>query len=157
VVANILRCSPGVNSGSSHLSRGNAAHLLQVCPGVGRYARLLAGLALLAAACGTGPEPSADAFHPDGFAGLVAPDDIYDPEKEDDGIPDGFRQILNRDAILPVYDPKFVEGSASPWPDEELVIGVFLADEARAYPVGFLNRREAVVDLHRGIPTFVTW
>ena len=124
---------------------------------MGRLAKLLVALVLFAAACGTSNESSADAFHPDGFAGLVAPDDVYDPEKEDDGIPDGFRQILDRDAILPVYAPKFVEGSASHWPDEELVIGVFLGDEARAYPVGFLNRREAVVDMHRGIPTFVTW
>ena len=112
---------------------------------------------LLAAACGSTHVQSEGAFHPDGFEGLVAPSDVYDPEKEDDGIPSGFRQILGRDGIRPVYQPKFVEGSESPWPDEELVIGVFLADDARAYPVGFLNRCEAVVDLHRGIPTFVTW
>lgn len=43
------------------------------------------------------------------------------------------------------------------WNPEDLVIGVNLEGEARAYPIGFLTQREMVVDNHRGIPTLVTW
>ena len=56
-----------------------------------------------------------------------------------------------------MYVPRFVTAENSRWPDDELVIGVEIDGDARAYPVGFLTRREIVVDLHRGIPTFVTW
>jgi len=41
--------------------------------------------------------------------------------------------------------------------DELLVIAVDLDGLAKAYPVGYLNRREMVLDRHRGIPTLVTW
>ena len=68
-----------------------------------------------------------------------------------------FRQPLDRDDILPVYDPRFVGADGVDWADDSLVIGVDLEGEAKAYPVGFLTRREMVVDNHRGIPTLVTW
>lgn len=97
--------------------------------------------------------------HPDGWSGASKEfaKDLYDPIKAGEQPPDGFRQVLQRDWINPVYDPSFVAADEIEWPDEELVIGVDLEGEARAYPVGFLNRREIVVDMHRGIPTFVTW
>lgn len=85
------------------------------------------------------------------------PDSIYDPVRGGELLPDGFRQLLRRDAILPVYDPEFTTAAGVSWPEESLVIGVDLEGEARAYPVGFLNRREIVNDNHRGIPTLVTW
>ncbi len=72
-------------------------------------------------------------------------------------MPQGFRQLLVRDAIAPIYDPTFFRPEEVPWPDDELVIGVEIDGDARAYPVGYLNRREIVVDMHRGTPTFVTW
>lgn len=120
-------------------------------------------LVLVAAACGgsleTGGEASGQRlFHPDDWPGApAAPDELFDPVEDGEELPDGFRQVLNRDAIAPVYVPNFVKGTVVDWPDDELVIGVDLDGEARAYPVGFLNRREIVVDMHRGIPTFVTW
>ncbi len=85
------------------------------------------------------------------------PDSVYDPVRAGEPVPDGFRQLLGRDDIAPVYDPTFVAADGVSWPDESLVIGVDLDGEARAYPVGFLNRREIVNDRHRGIPTLVTW
>ncbi len=99
-------------------------------------------------------------FHPDGWAGAPALEnrkELYDPVDAGEPLPDGFRQVLPRDVINPVYNPLFVTAGTIDWPDDELVIGVDLEGEARAYPVGFLNRREIVVDMHRGIPTFVTW
>ena len=83
--------------------------------------------------------------------------DLYDPVRAGETLPRGFRNSLDRDAIFPVYDPTFVSASDVDWRDEILVIGVDLEGEARAYPVGFLNRREIVIDNHRGIPTLVTW
>ena len=103
-------------------------------------------------------EAPGEPFHPDGFAGITSvPTEVYDPFTSGEEAPDGFRQLLRRDLIAPVYDPQFVQRSGVGWPEDELVIGVDLEGEARAYPVGFLNRREIVVDLHRGVPTLVTW
>lgn len=85
------------------------------------------------------------------------PDSVYDPFFAGEELPDGYRQTLVRDAIAPVYDPVFTTADGVDWPEDSLVIGVDLEGEARAYPVGFLNRREIVNDDHRGIPTLVTW
>lgn len=96
--------------------------------------------------------------HPDGWAGVLdVPTDVYDPVASGEATPEGFRQLLRRDLIAPVYTPTFVRSDMVDWPLDEMVIGVDLNGEARAYPVGFLTRREIVVDLHRGIPTLVTW
>lgn len=124
-----------------------------------RLFALLLSLVLLASACVNNDQAGTTegAFHPEGFASGPPSGDVYDPVRAGEELPGGFRQLLARDAIKPVYDPLFVPGSEADWPDDELVIGVDLDGEARAYPVGFLNRREIVVDMHRGIPTFVTW
>ncbi len=91
------------------------------------------------------------------FSVALPPPDLYDPEQTADTLPRGYRPSLPRDAIFPVYDPSFVAATDAGWNDDILVIGVDLDGEARAYPVGFLNRRELVIDMHRGIPTLVTW
>ena len=72
-------------------------------------------------------------------------------------LPEGFRQLLERDAIFPIYDPVFEPAAESDWPDNALVVGVELNGEAKAYPVGHLNRREMVIDTVGGIPVLVTW
>ena len=90
-------------------------------------------------------------------ATAVDPGDVYDPVSAGDPLPPGFRQLLGRDAILPVYAPEFIEASASTWGDDILVIGVDLGGEAKAYPVSFLNRREMVIDRFGDIPILVTW
>lgn len=133
-------------------------------------ARLLlsvAALAVLASACA--PDETQDATSATaplevtgGAAGPsfevpLPPRDLFDPVEAGEELPQGYRRSLPRDAIFPVYDPSFVAASLVGWPDDLLVIGVHLRDEARAYPVGFLNRREIVIDDHRGIPTLVTW
>ncbi len=102
---------------------------------------------------------SAGAFHPDGWEGASPEFDrnLYNPVSAGEALPDGYRPVLARDGIRPVYNPVFVSAANSSWPDDELIIGVEIEGDARAYPVGFLNRREIVVDMHRGIPTFVTW
>ena len=72
-------------------------------------------------------------------------------------LPAGFRQLLDRDAIAPIYDPVFVAAADSGWPDNALVIGVEINGDARAYPVGSLNRREMVIDTIGDVPVLVTW
>ena len=81
----------------------------------------------------------------------------YNPVLAGEPLPDGFRQLLPRDAIQPIYDPVFVRGVESPWPGDTDVIGVRVGDEAKAYPVDFLGGRELVIDELDGIPILVSW
>ena len=87
----------------------------------------------------------------------IDPNAVFDPVRAGDELPSGFRQLLPRDAIQPIYVPQFVKATDSPWDDETLVIGVELGEEAKAYPVSYLNRREMVVDRFGDIPILVTW
>jgi hypothetical protein len=66
-------------------------------------------------------------------------------------------QLLPRDGIQPIYDPEFVPADEAGYADDELVMGVAIGGEAKAYPVGLLNRREMVNDELAGIPILVTW
>ncbi|MDX1690989.1 MAG: DUF3179 domain-containing (seleno)protein [Acidimicrobiia bacterium] len=87
----------------------------------------------------------------------VDPEEVFDPVEAGERLPARFRQLVPRDHILPVYDPVFVPAGESPWGDEDLVIGVAIDGDARAYPVGFLDRREMVVDTVGGVPVLVSW
>jgi hypothetical protein len=68
-----------------------------------------------------------------------------------------FNQLLGRDDIAPIYDPKFVSASEAEYRDDELVMGVTIEGEAKAYPVGLLNQREMVNDQLGGKPILVSW
>ena len=114
-----------------------------------RTLALIFAIAVLTTACG------ADDLATGSTRGGLFPD-LPDPT-DTEPTPDNYRESLPRDAINPVYDPSFTSADRVDWPGEELVIGVEIDGEARAYPVGFLTRREIVVDNHRGIPTLVTW
>ena len=65
--------------------------------------------------------------------------------------------MIPRDEIAPIYEPKFVSADKSSIPGTELVIGVALNGESRAYPVGPLNIREMVNDVVGGVPILVSW
>lgn len=88
---------------------------------------------------------------------VTVPDDTPDPVRAGERVPEGFRQLLSRDAIPPVYNPTFVSAEETPWSDDVTVIGLELDGEAKAYPVSFLNRREMVNDWIAGSPVLVTW
>jgi hypothetical protein len=88
---------------------------------------------------------------------LADPNDVYDPVKSGEETPSGYRQLLRRDSILPVYDPQFTTSDQVDWPDDSLVIGVTVAEIAKAYPVTHLNSREMVIDSINGIPILVSW
>lgn len=92
-------------------------------------------------------------------AQLEVPDplDVYDPVLAGEPLPEGYRQLLGRDMIHPVYDPVFTDGGEVDWPDDTDVIGVAGVEEAKAYPVSYLNFREMVIDDIEGIPILVSW
>ncbi len=68
-----------------------------------------------------------------------------------------YNQLLGRDAIPPVYDPVFVPAHQATLADEELVLGIAINGEAKAYPISVLNFREMVNDEIAGIPILATW
>ena len=66
-------------------------------------------------------------------------------------------QLIPLDGIRPVYDPRFVEAIDAPLHDDELVIGVSLEGESKAYPITVLRFREMVNDELGKLPILVTW
>ena len=70
-----------------------------------------------------------------------------------------FSQLLPFDGIRPIYDPEFARQEAVQelLEQDELIIGISLGDEAKAYPISVLRFREMVNDEMAGIPTLVTW
>ena len=68
-----------------------------------------------------------------------------------------WRQLLSRDSIEPIYNPQFWKAAEARYEDDELVIGVEINGEAKAYAIGPLNAREIVNDTLGGVPILVTW
>jgi len=68
-----------------------------------------------------------------------------------------FVPLLPYDGIRPIYEPDFVEAPDSPLNDDELVMGVAIQGESKAYPVSVLRFREMVDDELGGLPILVTW
>ncbi len=66
-------------------------------------------------------------------------------------------QLIPRDGIYPIYEPQFVSAEEAEYSPNELVMGVEINGDARAYPVGVLQQREMVNDVVGGRPILVTW
>lgn len=66
-------------------------------------------------------------------------------------------RVLTKDDILPVYDPKFAPASEARIQPDELVMGLEINGDARAYSITVLNGREMVNDVVGGVPVLVTW
>jgi hypothetical protein len=62
-----------------------------------------------------------------------------------------------RDAIPALTDPVHVPAADSPWDSDEVVIGVALGGEARAYPLSILVWHELVNDRLGGVPILVSY
>jgi len=88
---------------------------------------------------------------------VKVPSGLYNPVSAGEELPTGFRQLLARDAIRPIYDPTFRSADETSWPDNTLVVGLEINGDARAYPVSFLHRREIVNDHVGKTPVLVTW
>lgn len=96
---------------------------------------------------------------PDAILDLARADPLqtYDPVEAGEVAPDGFRQLLDRDQIEPVYVPVFTSVDQVDWPVDMLVVAVAGVSEAKAYPVTHLNEREMVIDDIDGEPILVSW
>lgn len=62
-----------------------------------------------------------------------------------------------RDSIVPVYSPEFITAEQATLDQEELILGLGVNSEARAYPVGMMRIREIVNDEVGGVPVLVIW
>ena len=87
----------------------------------------------------------------------VDPDSLYDPIVAGEPFTGGIRWIVSRDGIRPVYTPGFVDAAESGLGDDDLVIGLRIDNDARAYPVGLLAAREMVNDWVADQPVLVSW
>ncbi len=68
-----------------------------------------------------------------------------------------YSQFIPRDAIRPVYEPQFLPGQSAGLDPQELVIGVAINGESKAYPAGTLTSREMINDEVGGVPILVSW
>lgn len=101
--------------------------------------------------------PAAPSFDVDGFRKLNPLPEIVPPGPENERrlLPQG--NTIPIDAIPPIYDPQFVASEESELVDDELVMGVSVNGDSRAYPVGMMRFREMVNDEVGGVPLLVTW
>ena len=65
--------------------------------------------------------------------------------------------LIPRDSIKPIYKPTFISPSEAGLKDADLVIGLSINGDPRAYPVHILRRREMVNDVVGGVPILATW
>ncbi len=70
---------------------------------------------------------------------------------------DGLRKLSYKDTIMPVYHPVFVPAAGADVEDGELVLGLEINGESKAYPVGPLSLKEMVIDEVGGVPVLVSW
>lgn len=69
-----------------------------------------------------------------------------------------FRDSIPPDSIRPIYHPEIVPArEASFLRPDELVMGVEIAGESRAYPVRIMRVREMANDELGGVPILVSW
>lgn len=67
---------------------------------------------------------------------------------------DELHQVLPRDGIRAVRNPTFT--AENYLPDQDLVVGIAIGGDARAYPIRILNHHEIVNDRVGGVPVAVT-
>ena len=67
--------------------------------------------------------------------------------------------VLSYGAIPAIFDPRFVTGEEAwkQYADNELVLGISIDGDHRAYSIPYLSRREIVNDVVGGVPVTVTW
>ena len=68
-----------------------------------------------------------------------------------------YAQLLDRDDIKPIYNPEFASADQVKLSDDDIVLGVVIDGEAKAYPIRVLNYTEMVNDELAGIPILATW
>ena len=112
---------------------------------------------LMLAACAVENQPT----ETDVPTAEVEPAQAASPEPSDSFEPGDYEivTLLPFDAIPSIDEPRFydVDQANQEYEDHELVIGVAVEGEARAYPIDLLSRHEIVNDTIAGHPIAVTW
>ena len=113
------------------------------------------------------PPPKTDAQAPTAngapsppFENSVGLPGIYEkltPSGPKEASPFRYNQSLPQDAIRPIYAPTISTPEEASLDSEDLVIGVKIGGESRAYPIRPLRFREMVNDELGGVPILVTW
>ena len=85
------------------------------------------------------------------------PFELLQPEGVRELDPDEYRDTGWVDAIAPIYDPQIVASTESKLFDEELVMGVEINGQSRAYPIRLMAFREMANDVVGGVPVLVSW
>ena len=113
-------------------------------------------VALAVVACSSAFEPAAT---PSGILGseFTEPYEILTPSGAREIDPDEYREQTDVDNIAPIYDPKIVSVDEVDLFPEELVLGVEINGEARAYPHRLMQFREIANDVVGGVPILVSW
>ena len=88
---------------------------------------------------------------------FTAPFEKLTPSGARDIDPDEYRAQTDVDNIAPIYDPKIVSADQVDLLPEELVLGVEINGEARAYPHRLMQFREIANDVVGGVPILVSW
>ena len=67
--------------------------------------------------------------------------------------------VLSKDSIAAIDDPVFLSSreASSHLSGDDLVIGLSIANEQKAYPIAYLSSYEIVNDVVGGMPVAVTW
>jgi len=72
--------------------------------------------------------------------------------------PDEIVTVLPKDAIAAILRPTFGASKSAAWLSaRDLVVGVEISGDSRAYPVATLSQHEIVNDTVGGQPIAVTW
>ena len=86
------------------------------------------------------------------------PFEILNPLNENRPVDlDEYLRNIDPDSIAPVYSPEYVAPQDAFLTPDELVMGVEINGEARAFPVGLMRNREMVNDTIGGVPVLVSW
>ena len=97
------------------------------------------------------------AIDPDSQEDFSAPFDILNPTGQKTVDPRAYRKLIARDVIVPVYEPRYVGPEEANLVDQELVMGVEVNGESKAFPIGLIRNREIVNDTIGGVPLLITW
>ena len=105
---------------------------------------------LLSAGCSVLPRP--------GSAGLgPPPPDATSPSADRGDLASRVVTVLPKDAIPAIFEPRFEPAAGAALRDNEIVLGLELGDEARAYSTALLSSREIVNDVVAGQAVAITW
>ncbi|MCP4167697.1 MAG: DUF3179 domain-containing protein [Chloroflexi bacterium] len=127
---------------------------------------LILGIALVAllilAACGAPPDNAGESLND--VASQTQPAESSVEQEPPTATPEPEPEykivtLLPRDAIPAIFDPQFLSADEADqeYTPTELVLGVEIDGEARAYSIPFLSSHEIVNDTVGGVPIAATW